>query len=91
MKFFLPKHSLCGEVWALHRGVFASIAIDKEKKWISIYSIESTKPDKGNAQLFVKKLKELMPKTFTLFSSVPLNPTWQHICDKYGVKYPKDI
>ena len=90
MKFYKPKKDFNGEIKAVHKGVIANIVINRKEKWVSIYIIESFKPDKGNAQDFVKTLKRKIPKGFVLWSSPPLNDKWKHICDKLKVKYSYD-
>jgi hypothetical protein len=72
---------------ATYKGVRASIALGED--WVSIYSIESSDPNKGEATEFIHQIKHEYPEK-TLYSSIPLNPIWKHLCDKHGIKYKKE-
>jgi hypothetical protein len=69
---------------ATYKGIIASIAEGKE--WVSIYSIESKNKNKGEANEFIKLLKQDYPNK-VFWSSIPLNPIWKHLCDKFKIKY----
>jgi len=73
-----------GTITATYKGIVASLA--KSKKWISIYTIQSHNRGKGEVNEFIKLLKKDYPNK-VLWSSVPLNPAWQYIADKHGIKY----
>ena len=52
--FYKPKHSLCGEIIAKYKGIFATVAINKKEKWFSIYSIESANQGRENPKILLK-------------------------------------
>ncbi len=83
IKFFKTK-GLCGELIAVYKGVEAVIASDKN--WVSIYAIQSKNKNKGEAQEFINELKKIIGKK-ELWSSVPINNIWKHICNKLQIKY----
>ena len=69
---------------ATYKGVFAVIATGDT--WVSIYSIESSNPGKGEAQEFIDILRKDYPDK-ELCASIPMNNVIKHIFDKKKVKY----
>ena len=65
-----------------YKGVTMSLAEFPDA--VSIYSVESSNPDKGECQEAILELKK---KYETVYASIPLNPKIKHIFDKLLIIY----
>lgn len=72
---------------ATHKGV--QIDIVEGDDWVSIWTMISTNPGKGECQEMIGLVRQDFPGK-TLCGSIPLNPVAQHIFDKCGVDYPRE-
>ena len=65
-------------------------SIARFDKEINIQFIESKYPGKGNVQKFIKLWKkDCEDRGFTLVSSTPISPAWEHIANKFNIKIYK--
>jgi hypothetical protein len=84
LDFITLPPMLGGAMATTYKGVRATVAFGDD--WVSIYSIWSINERKGEAQEFIRLLKKYFPDK-KLYSSIPLNDVWKHICDKYEIAY----
>jgi len=71
-----------------YKDVLMTLAEDND--WISIYSVLSKNPGKGEVSEMIDLIKKDFPNK-KLYGSVPLNSTMKHIYDKKGVNYGRNI